>query len=537
MGAERPGAVLTGMLARRAVRSGVLWALVFGALTVSSIVQFTTVYPTPESRREIAVSAGGNAAIRTLFGTGRALETIPGWVAWRSLGIVVIIGSIWGLLAGTRRLRGEEDAGRWDRLVAGPTTRRRATRSAVLALGGGLLALWAVTAAVIVAADAAIGEVAFGLRATLFLAVALVAPAAVALATGGLVSQLVPTRRRATALGAGVLAAAYLLRMAGSGPPGLRFLLWATPFGWVQHLHPLTGSPVGPLVPLTLLVVGLAVATVLLAGVRDVGAGLRSADDSGPPRTALLIGNLGLAVRLERPVLVGWAGGVAAMGFLFGSIAATVAATPSAGLSRAITRLGAHDVGVAAYLGTFFLLIGATLALVAAGQVAEARREEADARLDTLLVQPVGRLAWLGARLGVAAAALIGLAAVAGVAGWGGAVTQGADVGLGSVMGAALNAALPALVVVGLGALALGAVPRQAVGIVYGAVGWSFAVKVLLVAGPGSQLLLDLSLFHHVALMPAAPFRPGSALILLGVAVAAAGGGAAAFGRRDLSGA
>ena len=96
MGAERRRAVLTGVLARRAVRSGVRCALVFGAMTVSSIVQFTSVYSTPESRRDIAVSAGGNAAIRVLFGTGRSLETIPGWVAWRSLGIVAIIGSVWG---------------------------------------------------------------------------------------------------------------------------------------------------------------------------------------------------------------------------------------------------------------------------------------------------------------------------------------------------------------------------------------------------------------------------------------------------------
>ena len=116
------------------------------------------------------------------------------------------------------------------------------------------------------------------------------------------------------------LAAAFLIRVAGNGPSGLRWLQWATPFGWVQHLHPLTRSSPGPLAPLALSVLGLAGASVLLAGRRDVGAGLRPSVGSARARCALLTGPLGLAVRLERPVLLAWAAGVAGLSFLFGLI-------------------------------------------------------------------------------------------------------------------------------------------------------------------------------------------------------------------------
>ncbi len=48
------------------------------------------------------------------------------------------------------------------------------------------------------------------------------------------------------------------------------------------------------------------------------------------------------------------------------------------------------------------------------------------------------------------------------------------------------------------------------------------------------QWLLDLSPFEHVALVPAQPFRTGSAAAMLAIGVAAAGAALAAFRRRDL---
>ena len=522
------------LLAGRAVRSGLIWGLVFGAVVASSITQFTTAYDTPQSRHAIATTVGGNGALRALFGSGRALETVAGWTAWRSLGIVTILGSIWALLAATRWLRGEEDSGRWELLVVGQTTRRGAAARAVAAMAFGLGALWTGTAAVAFAAGR-VPEAHFTVTAAAFLALALVAPAAIFLAVGALASQLAPTRRQASRLAAAVFGAAFLLRVVGNSGAHLRWLQWTTPLGWVQHLHPLTGPSVLPLLPLAGLVGGLAAAAVFLAGRRDVGAGVLAARDSSPPHVGLLGGPLGLAVRLERGTWLSWAAGLAVMSFLFGIVAKAVSAASSTALEKALARFGAGHASFEAYLGLFYMIIGAALAFAAAGHVVATREEEAGGRADTLLVRPLTRLRWLGGRLVVSLVAVGGLAVITGIGGWAGSASQHGGVGLLPALGAALNRLPAALLVLGAGTLALGLAPRRAGAIAYGLVAWSFLVEMLGATGTGSRLLLDLSVFHHVALVPAAAFRATGASVLAGLGVAGMAGGSALFRRRDLA--
>ena len=69
-------------------------------------------------------------------------------------------------------------------------------------------------------------------------------------AIGALAGQRASSRSQANVLSAGVLGA-FLLRMVADSGSGLAWLRWATPLGWVEELHPLTGSdpfapPAGP---------------------------------------------------------------------------------------------------------------------------------------------------------------------------------------------------------------------------------------------------------------------------------------------------
>jgi ABC-2 type transport system permease protein len=259
-----------------------------------------------------------------------------------------------------------------------------------------------------------------------------------------------------------------------------------------------------------------------------------AARDSGPARVGLLGGPVGLAVRLERATWFSWAAALAVMSFLFGIVAKAVASTPSTALEEALARLGAGHAGVPAYLGLFYLVIGAAMAFAAAGHVAATRQEEADGHADTLVVQPLARMTWLGGRLAVSVLALAGLALIAGVGGWAGAASQHGGVALPRVLGAALNTLPAAVLVLGAGTLAHGLVPRRAGAVAYGLVAWSFVVEMLGTTGTGGGLLLDLSVFHHVALMPAAAFRPSGAAALAGLGAAGLVAGAALFQRRDL---
>lgn len=48
-----------------------------------------------------------------------ALDDAGGFTIWRTGLPILVLASVWILLAATRITRGEEDAGRWDLLLAG----------------------------------------------------------------------------------------------------------------------------------------------------------------------------------------------------------------------------------------------------------------------------------------------------------------------------------------------------------------------------------------------------------------------------------
>jgi ABC-2 type transport system permease protein len=530
------GRVVTGLVARRAARGGLLWGAVTAFIVASSVEGFVSAYPTLESRQQLARTLGLNKGVQVLLGTPHRIDTVAGFTSWRSLGIVIFVGAVWALLAATRLLRGEEDAGRWELLVAGQTTRRRAAAGAVAGLGAGLAVLFIVTALGVVAAGR-LGASRFPLGACLFLSIALTAPAAIFLVVGALAAQLAPTRRQAATLAAGVFGAAFVLRVVADSAASLAWLRWLTPLGWVYELRPLTGSHLVPLVPLAVFTVGLAALAVHLAGRRDVGAGLLPAHDRAEARTTLLGGPFGLAVRLSRPGVLGWVAGVAGLSVVFGLVAQSLATASSSLLDEAFARLGARQSGPEAYLGMFFVIVGALIAFCAAAQVAATREEEAEGRLDALLVRPVSRTTWLAGRVAVSAGAVVALGLAAGVAGWAGTASQHAGIGLSRLLGAGLNIVPPALFVLGLGTLAHGLAPRLAGPLVYAVVASSFILNLVGMVGTSSRWLLDLSLFHHLALVPAASVRWESAAVMVGIGLAGAVGGAAALRRRDLAGA
>jgi polyether ionophore transport system permease protein len=96
---------------------------------------------------------------------------------------------------------------------------------------------------------------------------------------------------------------------------------------------------------------------------------------------------------------------------------------------------------------------------------------------------------------------------------------------------------LPASLLFGaLGALAFGLVPRASATVAYALVGAAFVLELVGALLDAPAWVLDLSPFHHVALVPAEPLDATAAAIMLAIAAAAALGALQAFGRRDLVG-
>jgi ABC-2 type transport system permease protein len=529
---SRTAAGVTARLAwRRTWRGAAAVGLSIVLVTVTAVLGYEAAYPDPADRVTLARSIGSNPGLSALFGEPRDLETMAGFTEWRVVLILAVVGAVWALLATTRVLRGEEDEGRTELLLAGPMTRTTAARATLGGLGGTVLLLLAITLVGLVAGsgrDLGAGPAAL-------LALTVVGMPVVMVGVGALASQVADTRRRATGLGAAVLGVAYLVRVLADSSADLRWLRWATPLGWIELAHPLTEPDPVPVVLLYVLGGVLALVALALVGVRDTGAGLRSARGATRQRVRGLTSPVGLAARLAAGSAWAWAIGLLLAGGLIGLVARTAAEAlaQSAGQDM-LGGLGIEDSGTRAYVGIFYLFITIALALAAAGQVAATREEEATGRVDALLVRPVTRGRWLAGRV-VVAVGLLALGAGAAVLGtWAAGRAAGLGVGAADLGTAGVNTLPAALFVLGAGTALHGVLPRLAVPLTYALVTASFLLEVVGASVGLPTWLLNLSVLHHVAPAPAVDpdWLAAAVLVLLGLGLAVVG--AVALRARDL---
>jgi len=531
---QRAIARLTG---RKAVRSGVLWGCVFGVTVASSALGYVAAYPTITARRAFAAMFGSNAGLDAITGPAIRLETVSGYTVWKSLAFLSVLGAVWGLLIATRLLRGEEDAGRWELLLSGQTTRRRATAQVLVGLGVGFITLMAIASLI----DVAIGHLAkvhIAPASMLFFTLALVSGAAVFLALGAFTSQLAATRRQAAGYAGAVLGVSYALRMVADSGAGLSWMRWATPLGWVEELRPLTSPRPLALLPIAGLVGILVVGAIHLAGIRDLGASTIADHATAKMHTRLLSGPTGLALRLGRFTDAAWMFAIGATALLLGYVAKqagrTFSTTPS--IERALQKLGAHGTGAQSYLGVAFLIVAVLVVFVAIGQVSAIRSEESKGHLEHFLVRPLSRQRWLADRCLVVVSALVACGVVAGTAAWVGTASQHSGIGFSTLLDAGMNIVPPAACVFGLGVLVIGVWPRATNIVTYGLLAWSFLVNLVGEATHLSHWLLDTSVFHQMTAAPAvAPdWTTGATLLAASVAMVLLGG--YRFVRRDLVG-
>ncbi len=523
-------------LARRAFRDArtrtVAFAYLFLIYSYIQPVGYRHTYPTIADRLGFAHAFADNDALRLFYGYPYGLLTVGGYSAWRVGGTLSIVAAVFGVLAAVRALRAEEDTGRMELVLGSPVGRGTAYLSAMIAIGAGVIILWAAEFAGFVLGGLPVGESAY-----LALSTASVMP--VFVGVGAVASQLAPTRRVALELGTGIVVLSLLLRTVGDTAANAEWLRWATPLGWAEELRPFAGpQPLVLLLPLAASVLLLLVAARISAG-RDIGTGVLPARDSSPPRLGLLSSTTAQALRSERGSLIAWTGSIGVFAFILGMVSTSVSSAGiSKGIQEEIARVGVGSIltplGYLSFVFIFFIL---AVSIFACAQVGAARSEESDEQLETLLALPVSRSGWLGGRLLLAAGASILLALAAGVLTWAGAASQGAGISLGHMLEAGANCVPVAFLFLGTAALAYAVLPRASAGIAYGLVTIAFLWDLL-----GSLLgvpkwLVEATPFAHVGLVPAQPFRTQAALIMLAIGAAAAAAALAVFRRRDLLGA
>jgi polyether ionophore transport system permease protein len=536
-----PQLIIARLTARRAMRSGAVWGLVFGLYVYDNAFAFDSIAPTAAARDRLLATMGSNAGLKALLGDTSGITTRGGFTDWRAIGVSALVASVWGLLTATKALRGEEAAGRWELCLAGRTTARRAAANALAGLGAGVLAMYLLTA-LLTAMVGARHNVGISPGRSLFFAVAVVAGAAMFAAVGAVASEVMATRARASGLAAAVFGVAFMLRALGDSASGAHWMVYASPLGWVEQLRPLGSAQPLWVLPIVGLIALCVASTVLLAD-RDLGASLLADQDSAAPRTALLGSPLLLGLRLTWAVTVSWLAATLVVGALYGSWAKSAGqAFASSSLLRNFTGNLTHVTqrqlqlaGARTYAGIVFLVLMTLIMAYAASAVGRMREDEAEGYLDNLLVRRVSRMRWLSARVFLILAVVVVAGLLGGAGFWVGAATQHAGLTFRELLQAGLNSAAPAALLLGIGVLALGFAPRLTSALCWGILAWAFLLDMLGSAIHVNHWLMDSSLLHHPAPAPAVSpdWRIAGTYLAIGCAAALLGGWQ--FTRRDLA--
>jgi ABC-2 type transport system permease protein len=524
------GTTLTGtsslvrfILRRDRVRLA-LWIAGITLVVLSNTASIDGLYPTQADLDEVARTETENAALIALNAPAYGLDTLGGQAVFNigSFGFAVM--ALMGMFLVGRHTRADEENGRTELLRAtvlgrnAPVTAVLVVAAAAFAVLGGLITLTMLSQDLPTAGSALYGAAMAGFG-FLFACVTAVTV------------QVTEHNRAALGYAGALLGASYVIRAVGDVGDGT--LSWLSPMGWAQAARPYAGERWWTL----LLMAGASVLCVGVAygllRVRDLGGGLVPPKPGPPVASAALTRPTGLALRLQRASLAGWAFGIALSGVAYGSVGQDV--RDLIGDSQAFEDILAPGGGnlTDAFFATSLLMLALIAGGFAISSALRLRSEETAGHAESLLATGLSRSRWAASQLAVALGGCVVLMAGGGL---GMGLTYGiavSDIGqVGRLLGAAV-AFVPALwVLVGVTFLLFGVAPQAT------PAAWAALVLCFVVGLFGELLSLpdwvvDLSPFQHVPGMPAAGFTAAPLIALTAVAAGFIALGAAGFRHRD----
>jgi ABC-2 type transport system permease protein len=529
----------TGWLLRLAVRRDrvtlAAWLLGMAAFTAGTAAMSVQGLPTHEDVVQETRLAAGNAGLRMLgLASG---PTVGAYVMVRDFVTLAVLAGLMSTLTVVRHTRQDEELGRAELLGAGVVGRYAGLAAAVLlSLAANLLLAVLVGGALVATGLPVAGSLCSG---------AAVASVGVAFTgVAALTSQLAGTSRGATGLAGAALGLAFLLSGAGNmlGTPdrdGLRVTsawpAWLSPIGWGQQLRPFDAERWTVLALPVLLAGVLVVVAAGLVRRRDVGRGLWPERRGAATARPGLRVPAGLAWRLERGAVLGWAVALLGFGLVFGALSGQLDDLGERGREW-YAEMGGSDRILDAYRASIVAMAGMAVAAFTVQMLLRLRTHELDGTLEPVLATRVTRTGWvLGHVVDVALASLVLLLVFA----WSMVGTSGEATGsLGARLPDLTVAALvqvPAVLVVGGAVLAaVGTLPRWAA-----AVSWGLFLVWLLLGpmfAPTFDLpgwARDLSPFSHVPNVPAGDVSVAPLVGLTAVGLALGLVGLTALRRRD----
>ena len=479
---------------RLSLRLGRWGVLGFSILTfAASLIQAVGFYQiaghTAASRAAFAQSMSQLASQLTfILPPPAGLDTVGGYVEWRSFGGLAILFAVWALVSGSGAARGDEERGLVEAVLATGLTRSRWLASRVIAYA--LTALvGALAGGLGLVAGVAGGRESISVVPVVEICVALAALGLSCYSLTLLIGQLVGARVATAAAGV-VLLALFLVDRLSQTFAWLVAWRWISPFHYYDLNQPLApGGAFDGRATLTMLgiaMVGAAVAGVVFES-RDLGQPLvrwpsrQSPATYEPSRSPLWRLPVVRGLYERRAGLAAWAVGLAAVGVLFVYLTKSVI-QPLMSIPTLSQFFGGAAGGqlYTTFLGYIWLSFAQLLfAAFAITQVARWSAEDSDGRLELILSTPRSRASIVLERAVTLTLAALIVTAVSAIAVALTGQYQGLEVNRERLAEGTLLLVPFALVFAATGAVLAAWNPRAAVGVLGGFAFASYLVEEL----------------------------------------------------------
>ena len=507
-----------------------LWCCIMIIVNVLVVLTYTEIYPSAVERQAMAQTMR-NPAMTFMLGPGYGLDdyTIGAMVGHEMLLFTSLAAAAMNILLVNVQTRSAEEDGRQELLLSLPVG-RVSNLSALLVvsllsnLGLALLAGVSMASLGVESVDFT-GSLLYGLLlgvTGLFFA-----------GLTALLAQAAESSRGSLGLAFSVLGLMYLVR--GLGDLGREWLALVSPLGLILRAQVYVGNIWWPVF---VMLVGSAVlwwGAFYFRRERDLGAGLIPSRPGRESASRLLTTPLALAFRLQRTTIIGWLCALFLLGLAYGSVFGDLELFLEGNefLRDLLPAVQGYTL-TEAFLGMVTLVMSMMAVIPALLTVLRLRREEKSGRLESLLALPVSRGKVLRSFVQLSIMVAIVAMLVSGLGLWL-AVNAVLKDGYGflPMLGASL-AQLPGMLgIVAVAVFCLGTQPKYT-GLAWAYLGYSFVAVYFggLIGLP--EWTAKLSSFSYNPQMPAEPFRPLIAALVLAVSLVLMAAGAVGYRRRDL---
>lgn len=506
-----------------------LWLLGAALFVFMGVFAFVEVYGDPAEREAMAF-AMQNPAMEALFGRAVGVNnyTIGAMYTHMMTIMTFVLLAIMSILLVVRNTRSEEEDGILELIQAQPTGRVAHTTAAILLLVVTNILVLIISAAVLLAfGDSSMTLEGALLTGTIYASMGLFF-GAVTLVT----AQLSSNARGAMMLAFGVLGLSYVIRIIGDG--SMPFLSWFSPMGLLYNTEPFVNNywyPVFISLGISLLLTALA---LYLKQKRDMGSGLLPDRDGKRHASAFLKTPVGFVLDLIKTPLIVWTASMALLGISYGSVIGDVDSMLEGNDIVAQIIAGQDGISMSEQFMAMILgVLGIISSIPAVQFLYRIRGEEKKGRLDKLIAGTHSRYVILGTFFVLSLLIALFMQIVTSLSFGGAAVAMDFDVDFGEVFLAGMGYVPAIFVMIGLGMLLLGWLPKLT-SVVWLYLGFVFINLYFGELFEFPDWLSNLSAFHYVPEIPIEDWSWPVVFGLTSVAALLSVAGFIGYRRRDI---